>query len=316
MILILIVCTLGACGKTSDVILPEVVASVDEPVDEDIIITVGDKKVSRDEIMFYMLCIREQYEGYFGKEIWDVSFGNKTFLDMCKDDVLSEIVQLKVITQKAEEEGIGVSEDEAEEIADTVLQQMEEIQDADKVKYNITTELLEKIYHDNYLSSKMFDVVTANVDTSVSDEEARVAKFEVITLKYDEEAKQDVLLKADELWQQASAEGADFYSIATVYSDIPQIEYTLHTGQMEVAFDRSAFALKEGEISRVIVGKDACYIVRCSLEMDEDDTASNKEDIINERQTEAFKTIYEGWAREYGVKVDEDKWSQINMDNE
>ena len=62
------------------------------------IITVGDKGATEDEIMFYMLCIREQYEGYFGKEIWDVSFGTKTFLDMCKDDVLNEIVQLKVIT--------------------------------------------------------------------------------------------------------------------------------------------------------------------------------------------------------------------------
>jgi len=301
--------SLAACGKEEK--NEETAQVVETPVEN--IITVGDKGVGRDEIMFYMLCIREQYEGYFGKDIWNVSFGDKTFLDMCKDDVLGEIVQLKVITSKADEQGIVVTEDEVEEIADTVRQQMEEISDEDKQRYHITTELLEKIYHDNYLSSKTFDVVTADVNTSVSDEEARVATFEVLTLNYDIAGRQDVLLKADELLKQAQTEGTDFYSLASVHSNAAEINYTIPEGVMEKAFDRTAFSLKTGEISNVIVGDEKCYIVHCVNEKDEDETAENKEKIINSRQTEAFKKVYEVWAKDYGVKVDEQKWAEINM---
>ena len=308
-LIIAMVTCLGACGKKTDT--PE--GQVEEESQVENIITVGEKGASEDEIMFYMLCIKEQYEGYFGKDIWDVSFGKKTFLDMCKDDVLGEIVQLKVITAKAEELGIVVTEDEVEEIADTVRQQMDEINDEDKARYHITTELLEKIYHDNYLSSKTFDVVTADVNTSVSDEQARVASFEVLTLNYEPSGRQEVLLKADELQKQATAEGTDFYSLATVHSNEPEIQYTIPEGVMEKAFDRAAFSLKTGEISGVIVGDEKCYIVHCLNELDEDETAENKEKIINERQTEAFKKVYEGWAKDYGVKVDEEKWKEINM---
>lgn len=300
----------------------------DEEVREDIIIRVGDKEVSRDEIMFYVLCIKQQYEGYFGSEIWSVDFGNgRTFEDMCKEDVMSEIVQLKVITSMAEAQNVTVTDDEADEIADTVREQMEEFTGQDTARYNITTELLERIYHDNYLSSKMFDVVTGEVDTNISDEEARNAKFQVLALVTDGEDKNGneismtkkekaaALKKAKGLRKQAD-EGADFYSLATVHSDLSEVEMTIGKGVMGEAFDEVAFELKTGELSKVIEGETADYIVFCVNEMEEDATALAKESIITERQDKAFCALYEEWVKEFKVNVDEQKWAEIKFQDE
>lgn len=291
----------------------------------DIIIRVGDKEVARDEIMFYVLCVRQQYEGYFGSEIWSVDFGGgQTFEDMCKEDVMNEIIQLKVITSMAEQQNVVVTEDEADEIADTVREQLEEITGQDAVRYNITTELLERIYHDNYLSSKMFDVATANVDTNVADEEARCAQFQVLGIvlqgedkngnevSLTEEERTNARERAEELREQAEG-SADFYSLAAVHSELDEVEMTISRGVMGDAFDEGAFALKTGELSPVIDGGDAYYIVYCADEMDEDATAQAKEAIISDRQDEAFCSMYEEWAKQFTVEVDEEKWTGIRF---
>ncbi len=298
---------------------------------EDVVIQVGDKKVAREEIMFYVLCVREQYEGYFGSEVWAVDFGNgKTFADMCKEDILNEIVQLKVITSMAESQGVLVTEDEADEIADTVREQMEEISDYDILRYHIDTELLESIYHDNYLSSKIFDVITSDVDTMVSDDEARQAELQVLALLTDgtdknrneiamtEEERAAIGEKAKELWEQAE-EGADFESLATVHSDLAETSFIIGRGDWKEEYDRAlfdeaAFSLKTGEISEVIDGPHGFYIIRCVNELDEDATAQAKEEIINERQDTAFRKLYAEWAKEFEVKVDEKKWSEITFE--
>ena len=299
---------------------------------EDVVIQVGEKKVTREEIMFYVLCVREQYEGYFGSEVWTVGFGNgKTFADMCKEDILNEIVQLKIITSMAESQGVLVTEDEADEIADTVREQMEEISDYDILRYHIDTELLESIYHDNYLSSKMFDVITSDVDTMVSDEEARQAEFQVLALltngtdknrneiAMSEEEREALREKAKELWEQADG-GADFESLATVHSDLAETSFIIGRGAWkeeydQAIFDEAAFSLKTGEISQVVDGPHGFYIIRCVNEMDEDATAQAKEAIINERQDTTFRKLYAEWAKEFEVIVDEKKWEEITFED-
>lgn len=322
---VLLACALTACGSKDKKGVGQELGT-GEDAKEDVIVWVGDKEVTRDEIMFYVLCVREQYEGYFGKEIWSVDFGNgRTFEDMCKEDILNEIVQLKVITSMAEKNGVEVTEDEADEIADTVREQLEEINETDAAKYHITTELLERIYHDNYLSSKMFDVVTGEVDTNVPDTEARRAHFQVLTIltkgtdrnrneiDMTPEEKSEARTRVDELWTQAS-ESEDFAAFAAVHSDLEETDLVIGRGVQETAFDRAAFRLKTGELSKVVEGRNAFYIIYCVNEFDEDATAQTKEDIISDRQEEAFKALYGGWVKDFKVTVDEAEWAGITFE--
>ena len=301
---------------------------------KDVVIRVGEKTVGKDEIMFYVLCVKEQYEGYFGQDIWSVDFGNgRTFEDMCKEDILNEIVQLKIITTMAEAEGVVVTEDEADEIADTVREQLEEISDLDILLYHLDTELLESIYHDNYLSSKMFDVVTSDVDTMVPDEEARCAEYQVLTLLTEgtdknfnqiaqtPEEREETRAKAQELYVQAVTEGTDFLLLATVHSDLEEVSVILGRGEWpeeydREVFDQAAFALRTGETSLVIEGTHGFYIIHCVNEMEEDATAQAKEAIISARQDEAFQKLYAQWATDFQVIVDEEKWDAITFGDE
>lgn len=335
LMLLLVISCMAACGKDKGV-SDEVIGSEKAGEQEqDIIIQVGEKTVGLDEIMFYVLCLRQQYEGYFGEEIWSVDMGGRTFEDMCKEDILNEIVQLKVITTMAESQGVVVTEDEMAEIRDTVAEQMEEIDPLDAILYHIDQELLESIYRDNYLSSKMFEVVTSDVDTVVSDEEAHHAQFMVLTLltkgedkNYNQvslsaEEKEEVLTRAQELRDQlvevmedgtAEEVAAEFESLAVMYSDLSEINYTLARGDMgDAAFDRAAFALRTGGISRVIEGEQGIYLIYCVNEWDEDATAEAKEEIILARQDAAFRGIYDEWMRGVTVHVEEEKWEEVSF---
>lgn len=333
MVLLLTTVCGAACGGEKEGV--DETLSAEEQAQQDAIIQVGEKYVGLDEIMFYVLCLRQQYEGYFGEEIWSVDVGGRSFEEMCKEDVFNEIVQLKVITAMAESQGVEVTEDEAAEIQDTVLEQMEEIDELDALLYHIDQELLESIYHDNYLSSKMFEVVTSDVDTNVSEEEAHHAQFLVLTLltegedkdynqiQLDEEARAQTLELAEELRTQLlevmedgtpEEVAAEFESLALTHSDLAEIHQVLGRGDMDdAAFDRIAFGLRTGGISRVIEGEHAIYLVYCVNELDEDATAEAKEEIILARQDAAFREIYEGWLQEVTIHVDEEKWAAVSF---
>ena len=335
LVLMLVALCFTACDKKNEII-DEVIGSEEtqEPV-SDVIIQVGEKTVGLDEIMFYVLCLRQQYEGYFGEEIWSVDMDGRTFEDMCKEDILNEIIQLKVITTMAESQGVVVTDDEMTEIRDTVAEQMNEIDPIDAILYHIDEELLLNIYHDNYLSSKMFEVSTSDVDTVVSDEEAHHAQFMVLTLLTEGTDKNFNQIsmtqeEKDEAWARAQELRADiidvmeygtdeevaaaFESMAIMNSDLAEIHYTIGRNEMkDAAFKREAFALKTGGMSRVVEGDKAIFVIYCVNSYDEDATAEAKEEIILARQDDFFRSIYEEWLRNIEITVDEEQWTKVSF---
>lgn len=304
----------------------EVALTDDEILSEDsYAIKVGEETVYYNEAMVYVLLLKQEYEPSLGEEIWDYDAGDGTrFADMAKQEVTDEIIQLKIISNKAKELGIELDEDEEEEALETATEHFNVISVEDKNKYGITLGTLNQVYRDNLLASKVFDIVTSDIDTEVSDAQARQITIyqilikttkqdlngEIISLTPDQ--KQDALKETRKLLKKAKKE-EDFKIFAKENTQADKVEYTFGKGDMNDAVEEAAFGLETGQLSGVIVSDEGYHIIYCANHFDENATADKKEDIILERQTKYFQDTYEKWQETYKVTINNKVWNQVTF---
>ncbi len=297
----------------------------------ELIAMVGDKRVYYNEAMVYLKSVQENYESEYGKDIWNADiFGDgKSFGEHIKGEVLDQITELKIIGESAKEEGISLTEDELAEVKALAQEHFAGLSDADIDRYLITRELLEKVYADNMLAEKAFESLTLNVDTNVSDLEAKQITIQQILIyganvnqsgdivPYDAEERNNAYDKAKALLEQAK-KTEDFYTLAETNSEAEKIEYTFGRGQgpkdYSIAFEQAAFTLKTGEVSDLISTEYGWHILYCVTDFNKDATTQVKETIIGERRTKLFAELYAQWSADYDVVINSEAWAAVSFE--
>lgn len=325
--ILLIGSTITGCNKVREKEVTEAPETHEESVDldESYAMEIGETKVYYNEIMVYVMLLKQEYEPSLGSKIWDFKpSGDENFADVAKEEIANQITELKIISSEAKAMGIELDEDEKETALRAANTHYDTMSQDIKKEYGITLGTLIQVYEDNVLATKMFENVTEDIDTEVSDEDAKQIKIWEIKINnskvtkdgevtpYTVEEKEEALNKARKLLKQAK-KTEDFYQFAKDNSEEEDIEYIFGRDDREKVIEDIAFGLKEGEISEVAVTEDGYYILYCVSEFDEDATADKKEDIIVNRQTELFQTIYEGWLEKYPVVIHQKVWELVSF---
>jgi len=160
----------GAEGKETD----EKGTETDNKLFGKEVVSVGNKKVLYSEAMAYFKSFQAQMEAQYGSDIWGYDFGGgQTFEELAKQDIMNMIVQNKIISDKAGSFNVSVSEDEEAEIKEYTTKFLAGITDEDKAAYGITEDVVTNILKDDLLKQKVYEAATLDVDTEVSDEEAK-----------------------------------------------------------------------------------------------------------------------------------------------
>jgi foldase protein PrsA len=291
------------------------------------VLTVNDITVSYEEAVLYLQSRKEEIEGLYGKDVWSLVVDDEgtTYEQLLKDSVYEEIEYLMLVCSKAEELGITLSEDELLDVDEYTADFISNFSPEALEYYNVNKGVVNKIYKDNMLANKIYESLTLNVDTEVSDELARQAVFEYILvgkygydangnrIEYTEEQQKEAKDRADKLREEA-LNANNFYDFAKANSDDEdEVKITVGKGDMKEELEKVAFALEEGEISEVIDTAEGYFIFHCVSLLDREATDSKKEDIIIERQEEAFDVEYSKWEKEKDVKLDEEIWNSIDI---
>lgn len=293
----------------------------------DLVVTIGNNKVYFNEAMLYVQFMKAQYESYFGDQIWSYNLGNNTtFEDKAKEEVLNLITQTKIILDKSSGYNVALSEEEEAAVQEKAANYFDGITEEDKEKYGFTEDLVRKFYRENAIYQKVYDAVTMDVDTDVSDEEAKQITVDQILIKttvqkngvdepMTEAEKKTAYNRAAALLKDAK-KTSDFKKFAEANTEDTGVEYTFGKGDMVKEFENAAFALKTGELSAVIESKYGYHIIYCVNDFDKDATLEKKEKIIEDRQNELFKKLYDQWSNNYKVEVKEKAWTKLILRNE
>lgn len=293
--------------------------------------TIGDSKVYYNEAMVYLKSAQDKYEADYGKGIWnaDILGNGQTFEAMTKAEVINQITELKIIRAEAGKQEITLSEEELAEAASYAKEHFEGLSSEDISKYLITEELLQQVYSDNLLASKMFETLTINVDNNVPDEDAKqitVQDILIYNTDFDVEGNKIALSDEDkaaayekiqELAQQAKTTD-DFYALAEANTEAEAIEYTFGKGQgpkdFSEAFEQAALNLKTGQVSDIISTDYGWHIIYCVSDYDKDATIQVKENIIEDRRDQMFSDLYSDWSKEYKVVVNAGAWDKVSLE--
>lgn len=316
MIFALLLClTATGCGKDKD----KKQDSVKSVKKEAVLMAVGKDTVSSQEAMAYLYLLKRQYETSLGKDIWSLKMGGeKDFEDYAKEAVISHLTQLKIICQEAEKEGVSLDEEERYEAGKAARALLETASEEDVKQFELSEEVLTEVYADNTLAARFFDVTTAEVDTNISDEEAKQITIQYISVNTEGltgKQKKDAKKEAKALYKKAK-ETTSFLNLAASNSDSDTVELTFGREDMPEEFGQAAMELKTGEISPLIEGEKGYYILYCITDFDEKATTAKKEAVIDAKRDTLFREKYKEWSGEHKVVVSTALWNEISFTQE
>lgn len=295
---------------------------------DDAVVTIDGAGIGYREAMLYLQSAKQEYESAYGGEIWQYRLNEdgQTLGEWVKNQTLEQMIYIKIVCAQAKRLGIELDSEEKSRVAERTEAYMEKAEYSTLALYGIARKDVEQVYTDTALAQKIYDSVTLNVDTDISNEEAAQKHLQSLMLKNyheDELGNRSALTvqeliatldRFDTLYKEA-VETEDFYSLA--YANTEDKEYLdimVGEGDLPEEF-AAAYGLAAGEAMQIRTDG-GYYIFYCVSEYDEDATIAKKEEMIALRQEEAFKELYEEWRGAAEIEMNEVIWKAIGFDLE
>ena len=212
---------------------------------------------------------------------------------------------------------VELTEEEQQKIKDAAAAFMEANTEEALEEMSATKEIVEEVLTLYTIQWKVYEAIIVDADTEVSDEEANMRGYTLISVgiagEYDDAGTYKAYteneiaeIKANVKKAEKELAEKDLETIAEEYGlDIQTGVY----GKDNATFDEELLtamdALKEGEISEIIETDDVYYIVRIDSECDKEATEENRLSIISEREYAFYEDVVAAWQKDDEWTVNE-----------
>ena len=268
--------------------------------------TLTTKAYTLPQSMVIVATERNRYQQIYTSQIWGVDLPDgQTFETYLVDQVREFLQEMKMMNLLARNKGVVLTSAEKEEVRKASDEYFASLTKEDISYMGATEEDVRTMYEEYYLSNKVVDELTKDMNLEISDSEAKVIVVEQIVMSDGTEAG-DVLLKA-------GAEGADFSALAREYSEDGAVERQVGRGENPGSYEDAAFSLSAGQISQVVEDKGKYYIIRCVNDYDEAATQERKAGLYRKRKKEAFDQIYSQFKQENPVTFGNEIWKDVKF---
>lgn len=278
------------------------------------------------EMLLVLMTEKNRYEADLGSEIWSYKGAEEgsNLEDEIKSKVKNQLATLKTIELLAEKEKIVLSDSEKERLNAAAAEYFNSLSQETVELLDVSEDDILSLYISFYMSDKVYEKLTSDVDVEISDEEARVIQFGYIMFStgttnaagekvaMTEQERQAAYTKANEAMELLNS-GSDFSTIANQYSDSQYTGGYLSRGEIHEKLEEAVFELKSGEISKIIETEDGYYIMQCVSDYIETRTAENKLRMIEEHKRQVYANVYEPFEAAQTFEFNDDVWDDIHL---
>ena len=240
----------------------------------------------------------------FGSSIWKENVGDADFESYIKDQIKSKLMRVKAMNAKAKEKGVVLGRDEKDSVSKAVDAYYNGLSETQISNTGITKKKLSDMFTEFAIAKKLYSDITSEMDIEVSADEARVIDIQYIVSDSEEEIN-----KAYNLVNS----GSSFFAVAKECNADGQYEYELKRGEMDSIFEKAAFDLATGEMSKVVKAEGRYYIIRCTSDNDKAKTEVNKTAILEKRKLEKFNADFEKYEAGLYMEFNNNAWKKLSI---
>lgn len=263
-----------------------------------------------EQTMILIATEKNRYETVYTDQIWQVEVDKSgtTFQTYLVGQIQDFLQELKALNLLADEEDISLTSQEKELLKELSAAYYESLTPEDLEYMGITREDVQIMYEEYHRANKLVDALTKDVNLEISDSEAKV--IDVQEIRLEDEAR------AQEIYSQAAAEGADFAVIAKSGSQDSEIDKQVGRSERPKDYEDVVFQLTEGQISPVFQSDGSYYIVKCINDYNEEATIARKKQLSQLRKDQAFRQIYDQHVEDHPVEIGGGIWETVTFSAE
>ena len=324
-LLIMSVFALGGCGKNKD------------EETGDTVFTFAKNPITLGEVYIYAETVIEDYEATYGKDVWNMTVtlqdGSKENMEVItRKDIIDAIVRVKVLNAISKNYGIELTESEIAAEKNKADIFFNRLTDDQIEKTQITENLVENVYCENLLATRVYDKLVDDAGIEISDEEARETTFyDMFFAFYSEDDKGNIVevtdLRKQEQYNKAlqayktlvspvSEESGNIESLSAYYNLEYSKYYTMTPAEIKEEFGEDIYEdlyqLDDGSYSLVIETEYGYHIFFMKYLTDPDATAAKKKELTLAAEEKFFASKFPGWQRT--VDADYSYVKSVNMD--
>lgn len=249
---------------------------------------------NKPEYMVQVLDSANKYKaGFGGKVDWNSKVTKEQNLSQYVMDQVKEAVSVKyVMSSMAKSKQITLSDGEEEAVKNAAHKYYSGLTDAEKKFTGAKEKDVVKLYKNYKLADKVFDKVTEEQETSVSDEETRAAKINYIRMNSDKHSM-DYINK----WMKYAAMNIKnkyqpFSREAKQFSDDDTYEKIIYKNEAKKQYEKDVFNMESGQLSKIIQDGKDYYIIQCVDNYLKAESLANKNRLIEKNKKEYFNKEY------------------------
>ncbi len=285
---------LGACSNPLEAVFSKPVFKV------------GSESCSQKDARVILMNYQKEYSNLYGIDMWEHDYGQEQSLEeYIKDLTLAQMAQVYTLDVITSEKNVTLSEDEQTKVKEAAKTYLDGLTEEERSYVGISESQVEKLYERYVLAGKLYDSLKTEVNQEVSDDEARVMRLKQIYTTDQTKAQ---------LYLAQIQGGTDFETLAQTANEADTVDITVNRTTFSDEISQKLFALTDGGISDIIEADNGYYIFYCSSSFDAELTDEHKQDVLEQRMSDAVTDTYADYMSQLSSKENQDVWSEVTVD--